>query len=419
MVILQKNNELESSQKSVVSSAALWGAVVGQLFFGFFADKLGRKKGFIVTLSLVIIGSIASSLAFKTSHTQIFVSLAIFRCLLGIGIGGEYPLSATITAESSTTSNRGRMSAAVFSMQGVGSLVAALVGFTLLETIGDESLELVWRLCLGIGAVPGLLSLYFRITMEETDRFQEKKKETKKKVEYLQIFRKYWKVLIGTAGSWFLLDIVFYANGLFSTTILQSFTGEDAAEGKSEILSGLIDTSRYNIYLTLMALPGYWVGIYLIELKYFGRRNTQMIGFVLLGITYLFMGIFQERIKNIPWLFVFIYGITFFFTNAGANTTTFVLPSESFPTEVRATCHGISAAAGKIGAVIGAAGMAPILDKYGLSTVFYICAVVAAVGSIVNFFFTRETRGLSLEEIAESMDEEHAAKMKQNLAPNC
>jgi len=89
----------------------------------------------------------------------------------------------------------------------------------------------------------------------------------------------------------------------------------------------------------------------------------------------------------------------FFFANAGPNTTTFVLPSESFPTEVRATCHGISAASGKLGAVIGATAMAPILSHYGLEVVFYICGMVSMLGAFITFIGIKETRGHSLDEL--------------------
>lgn len=403
LVILAKEYYLSARYKSAITSSALWGAALGQIFFGVFADRLGRKKGFILTLSLVIVGAIASALSFETGFSPVFVSLAFFRFVLGIGIGGEYPLSATITAESAKASNRGRMTAAVFSMQGIGSLVAALMGFILITTLGDRSLNLVWRLCLGIGSIPGILSLYFRITMEETERFQQQQRE-RKTISYKQVFKTYWKTLIGTAGTWFLLDVVFYANGLFSTSVLEVMKNGQSGGDPGDAVRSLTQISLFNIFLTLMALPGYWVGVFLIELPFFGRRNTQIIGFIALGITYIIMGAFYKQLVKQSWLFIVIYGITFFFTNAGPNTTTYVIPSESFPTEVRATCHGISAAAGKLGAIFGAIGMAPLLDSAGISVVFFVCSAVAIVGAVFSYFFTKETKGLSLEQITEEIE---------------
>jgi PHS family inorganic phosphate transporter-like MFS transporter len=94
----------------------------------------------------------------------------------------------------------------------------------------------------------------------------------------------------------------------------------------------------------------------------------------------LVIAIAYNSLLDYPGLFIALYGLTFFWSNCGPNTTTFVLPSECFPTESRATCHGMSAAAGKVGAVIGASMMAPILKSSGVPTVLYVCGSVAALG---------------------------------------
>jgi len=377
-----------SETEAFISSAALAGAIGGQLIFGFLADRIGRKKGFVVTLSLVSFGALASSLSFHTATNSIYVSLCFFRFLLGFGIGGEYPLSATITSESAETTSRGRLTALVFSMQGLGSFVAALSGYFFITSFKEENLELAWRFCLGFGALPGIFTLHYRIKMHETERFQHRRHN----VSYGFVLKKYWKTILGTAGSWFLFDVVFYSNGLFSSTILELYQ-----VGKPEhTFQQLVTTSKLNILLTLISLPGYWVGIFLIEIPQFGRKNTQMIGFLALGTTYILIASIFETLLLLPGLFIFLYGLTFFFANAGPNTTTFVIPSETFPTEVRATCHGLSAAAGKLGAVIGASMMAPILQSGGIPSVLYICGGISFLGSILTWFCVHETRGIIL-----------------------
>ncbi len=70
---------------------------------------------------------------------------------------------------------------------------------------------------------------------------------------------------------------------------------------------------------------------------------------------------------------------------------------------MRATCHGLSAAAGKIGAVLGAAVLKPVRASVGLMGVLLACAAVAAVGAVVTYFFVQETCGMTLEEIAASV----------------
>jgi PHS family inorganic phosphate transporter-like MFS transporter len=117
MLIMSKNYRITDADKAAISSAALVGAIIGQLTFGYVGDTIGRKKAFVITLTLVVIGAILSTMSFQLGFITVFSSLAAFRFVLGIGIGGEYPLSATITSESSDSSNRGRMVATVFSMQ--------------------------------------------------------------------------------------------------------------------------------------------------------------------------------------------------------------------------------------------------------------------------------------------------------------
>lgn len=97
------------------------------------------------------------------------------------------------------------------------------------------------------------------------------------------------------------------------------------------------------------------------------------------------MGAFMDSLEKNIGLFFFVYGMSFFFSNCGPNTTTFVLPSEVFATEIRATCHGLSAAAGKLGAVAGGAILRPLMKSAGLSVVMICCGVVALVGLVVTY----------------------------------
>ena len=77
------------------------------------------------------------------------------------------------------------------------------------------------------------------------------------------------------------------------------------------------------------------------------------MGFTALTIIYLILGFFFDSIlKNFLIGFIFLFILANFFTNFGPNSTTFIIPGELFPTRYRSTCHGISAASGKLGAII-------------------------------------------------------------------
>ena len=108
--------------EGAVASTALWGSIVGQLTFGALADAVGRRTTFLATGALVTLGALASACARETEGGAycggVYFQIALSRCLLGVGVGGEYPLSASVTAESAGAARRARAMAAVFSMQG-------------------------------------------------------------------------------------------------------------------------------------------------------------------------------------------------------------------------------------------------------------------------------------------------------------
>ena len=125
--------ELSAGDKGGLASAVLVGSIAGQLTFGVLADVVGRRRGFILTLSILIVGAVLSSLAQPLGALSLFTVLALARFVLGVGVGGEYPLSATVSSEASNaTTGRGRRVAMVFSMQGVGLVLAPVVVLSLL-----------------------------------------------------------------------------------------------------------------------------------------------------------------------------------------------------------------------------------------------------------------------------------------------
>src|SRR5690349_14823956 len=100
--------------------------------------------------------------------------------------------------------------------------------------------------------------------------------------------------------------------------------------------------------------------------------------------------------------FLLLFGVTYFFAEFGPNTTTFVYPAEIFPVRVRTTSHGIAAAAGKIGAFIGAYALTALLPAIGLSKVSALVAAVSVLGLLVTIMLLPEPKGASLEQLTET-----------------
>ncbi|KAI9981384.1 hypothetical protein PInf_009136 [Phytophthora infestans] len=390
----QYGSEIYSStMKSWVSAGAIIGAVIGQLGFGFLGDVFGRKVNMIFTCCLLILGGILCTAAYAGDARATLWFLVAARLILGVGIGGEYPLAASSTAEDSTDSaDRNTAVAKTFSLQGVGQVTAAILGNLLVQAFADgkpgenstSRLEAVWRILFAIGVVPALVVCYFRFTAEESAAYQNAQQRgqltqatTQQPARLSFILRHYGVSLLGTAGTWFLFDIVHYSQNLFSASILK--------------VVGLSNPSLQQVttevaFVSLMALPGYFVAVYAINRL--GRKNMQLQGFFFMTILCLVMAIFWDDLKDQSILFIVLYGLTLFFSNFGPNMSTLVLPTEMFPTPIRSTCHGISAAAGKVGAAIGSFGFSIWVDNpsYGYSGAFYTFAAIAAVSIPLTWF---------------------------------
>lgn len=403
MVILEYQYNQPTWVTSMVADSCILGTIIGQLGFGVIGDKLGRRWASILTSVLLIFGALSSALlSWDVGPVTPPYFLIFWRLILGIGIGGEYPISASVVAEKSddiANSSRGSQVAGMFSSQGIGNLVAPVV-MTCLLLIFGSNFGLIWRLALIFGAIPALIVVYPRIKMEESKKFTDSKEESKKTQapSLAFILRHYGVQLIGTAGSWFIFDIVFYGNGLFSGTLIEMMGFGGKTPGHDSFLA----TSEFNIIISLIALPGYWFGTLLID--FYGRKTLQLGGFAAMFVLYSCIGIFYTTLESYSTLFIILYGMTYFAANAGPNTTTYVMPTEVFPTKIRARCHGLSAAAGKLGALLGGAAMKPVLDSLGVGYTLLICGIISLVGLVLTIFCVKESRDVCLDELDRDYD---------------
>lgn len=391
----QESKDVKPShyQTGLVATGVLVGSVVGQLIFGVLADRIGRRKGFIATLTILFIGAVLSAASIPDSTASLLYSLAAFRFILGVGIGGEYPLAATVSSEASIADNskRGQRISVVFSMQGVGMTLAPLVFFILVHICGDNY-DLAWRLALGLGGLPAIIMLYPRFRMKETDAFTRAERHNKKE-HFLRIWE-HRSSLLACAGSWFIFDVIFYSQSLFSAQILNEWYPDPDVNDKDAVHTHLADVAASTLYLALLALPGYLCGTLLVDR--IGRRKLQLLGFTGMIVFYVLIGGLMSYLRDYQALFYILYGLSFFFCNCGPNVTTFVMPAEAFPTSIRATCHGLSAAIGKVGAVVGGYLMPALLSAFSLSTVMYVSAAISFVGFVFTVFFVPETMHLQL-----------------------
>jgi len=416
LLVLSGWNSLSTLETSLLDSTALLSAVIGALIFGRLLDKLGRKAIYGLELVLLVAGALGS--AFLTPVNGVYVLIA-WRFLLGIGIGGDYATSSTIMAEYSNTKNRGKLIGMVFSMQSLGLLAGPLVSLGLIYS--GISLSIIWKLLLAFGAIPAMLVIYSRRKMPETPRYSlnvkgdaaTAQKNWKSytginadasadsrvvKQSWTSIItqKKFLLTLIGTAGSWFLMDWALYGNSIMSSQMLSVLVPSSVVG-----LNHLIKTTTYSAMIFgFAALPGYWIATFTIDR--IGRKTIQTIGFTAMAVSFAILGIFHQLLSSTYVLqFLVIYGISYFFIEFGPNVTTFIYPPEVFPTKIRGIGSGASAAGGKTGAFIGTFLNVIILGSaIGESGLFLILAGLSALGIVLTVLLLPEPRRIDLDKIS-------------------
>jgi MFS transporter, PHS family, inorganic phosphate transporter len=399
----------------------------------------------------------------NTSREQFYLWLAIFRFLLGVGAGGVYPLAAVLSAEQGQTatqqqhshhsdseqqnSKQVRRVVLTFGTQGLGFITAPLVAVALLYT--TTNLNLVWRLILALGSVPGIIMMAAHLWLHrsnshapvplteaetrhrdvETNDSQPEVNNTQSQaaadqagrgqtpneeesdeamIIRMQVMEQQlredsgrWAAirkepylvqkLLGTAGTWFGFDVLFYGNALFQGVVIEAAFG--ASDKGGDPIVELRETAIRSLILTSIALPGYAVAGLVM-----GKRVCCMLqtpkfvmlqGFAAMATLYLAIGLNWSSLRHAPILLLLLYGMTFFFANYGPNTTTFILPSLVFSPECRTTLNGVSAAAGKLGALTGATLFGPAAESFGDANVMLICAGIAVLSFLMTWKFVQ------------------------------
>ncbi|CAL9240875.1 unnamed protein product [Arabidopsis halleri] len=460
---------------------ALLGTALGQLIFGYLGDRVGRRKVYGLCLLIMIFSSFGCGFSVCTTRRScVMVSLGFFRFVLGLGIGGDYPLSATIMSEFANKRTRGAFIAAVFSMQGLGILMSSAVTMVVcvafknaagegssektnvagLETVAPPESDIAWRLILMIGALPAALTFYWRMLMPETARYTalvennvveaakdmqrvmtvsmisqiaedssselEQPPSSSYKLFSRRFLNLHGRDLFAASANWFLVDVVFYTSNLL---LSQIFNVSTKPPNSTNVYESAFEVSKLAaIVAACSTIPGYWFTVYFIDK--IGRVKIQMMGFFLMAVVYLVAGIpyswYWSKHEKTKKGFMVLYGLIFFFSNFGPNTTTFIIPAELFPARFRSTCHGISGAAGKFGAIVGTVGFLwatkhheedGFPDVKRVRIAFLILGGVCIAGMIVTYFFTRETMGRSLEENEDKIGTTSGSSSANELLP--
>ena len=150
----------------------------GQVVLGYLADRLGRRRLLLVSGGLTFAGALGSACAFDFGphNVGLWSVLIAWRFVMGVGIGGEYPLSASHTAEHAAQGESGVRLALVFVLFGVGPILAAFVVYVC--QVAGASHGFTWRFAFGVGAALSVLSVSLRYRLvQNSPKFEQARRE--------------------------------------------------------------------------------------------------------------------------------------------------------------------------------------------------------------------------------------------------
>lgn len=383
------------------------GAVIGQFWLGTLSDRIGRRLAMLTTLTFVLLGVVgsAASTTFVVScvealdgwqRTAFWAMLSVSRLLVGLGVGGIYPLSAAasleaVIAEHKNKDNPTAVPSAVgrgFFWMSPGSVMPYLVTMLLQGSAASTlSTTTQFSVILGAGALPALLALWCTAVSPESSPFTELAKQrlcsrsslgngspsdAVSPLKTLITTPKHRRHLIGTTITWFVFDISCYGTSILRPRILRSIFGP--AETIMELCTQSLIIEGIGIASIALAIGN----LYTLRLK--GLLDWGFFAMMTAFGCFAACQTFAAEQTRV------LFGCLIFATGTiswGVNLATYVNPAMLFPTEVRGTAHGLSAAAGKLGALVGIVMYRPIAAFAGLGAVLWAQLFFSTIGLLV------------------------------------
>jgi MFS transporter, putative metabolite transport protein len=395
-------------QTAALVGAAYAGGACGGLIFGHLADRFGRKLLFIVDLAFFLVFAALSGFAPNV------VWLIVLRFCLGIGLGGDFPLSASYMSEFAPRDSRGRLGSWVGSFWWVGALCAMLVAVLFLSFIPPI---LSWRWILASGSVPALIALWLRGGLPESPRWLIVKgypnkayailKEfnprldakqfsdmastileegsRQRSVSPLELFRpNIVRSTIFTSGFFTCYTLAFYAVTIYGPVILRNLGGFTSP---TAIASGAA-------FYFLWASIGAYANVLLVDRV--GRKKILLIAFAGMAALLLLLA------RLYPPSFVLGLGLLSafqFFQAFGPGALWASYIPEVFPTRLRASGHGMATFFSRLGAVASSFIWVWAVANFAMPGAFVVHAVFAVLGIILTLALGIETKQRSLEAI--------------------
>jgi MFS family permease len=366
---LMRDLGMDKGSAGLLNSLTLLASAIGGLLFGFLADRVGRTRALM--LSILVYSLASGACAFSTSILQ----LAIFRFILGLGMGGEWTTGAALIAETWPAEHRGKALGLMQSTWAIGEMIAAGVVALVLPSFG-------WRAVFLVGVLPALFVLWIRRDVPESAlwlRQQQQESRGSLRLLWRKDLRR--NGLLATAMNAFAM---FGYWGLF--TWIPAYLALPVAEGGRGL-----DLMKTTVWLVIMGV-GKWLGYALFGFfaDAVGRRRSYVTYLLIAAALVPLFGMAETPF----WLlvlgpFVAFFG-TGFFSGFGA------IASELFPTEIRATAMGLSYNLGRGLSAAAPAIVGLLATRFGLGSAFLLQAAAFFVAALLALTLP-ETKGKRLD----------------------
>lgn len=349
-----------------VFAASFFMRPIGSWFFGWMADKYGRKQSMLVSIMMMCFSSFCFALLPTYEYVGILapILLLVVRLFQGLSVGGEYGAVATYMSEVALKGHRGFYASFQYVTLSGGQLLASALGVVLLAFLSEDQLNNGgWRIPFVIGGFAALVSLWVRRTLEETTTAEERAKEESGSL--VALFRDHWKSFITVVGYTAGGSLGFYTITVYSKTYLTGIGMDGKVVG----------------YIMTIALF-----VFMISQPFFGAladrigRRASMLLYSGLGALCIYpimvLGM-QSMIGSpvaITLLLILMMLILSFYTSIGG-----LVKAEMFPTQIRALGVGFSYAIGN--AVFGGSAPAVALKfkDMGIQNEFFIYVIIMLV----------------------------------------
>lgn len=396
---------------AAVTYLEIVGIMFGQVIVGLIGDGIGRRWGLIQDAAIMFVGLLMLTASWGTTLNGWVICYAWSLFFYSIGVGGEYPMTATSGMERGTSSylsskedrlHRGRKVQLAFLMQGWGQFFNQVLLILLLiifhhgsgnPPYSEVATQWTFRIAFVLPAIGTLWLVYYRTykmpnASKELEAAKKKSKVTGYDVQSLKMTVRYFGPrLIATTGAWFCNDVFFYGNKLFQGDFIKVISPHS---------SGVMLGWLYNLINIGVSMAGYYLAAFFIDHKFYGRNMMQQVGFIMDFILFVVPAFHYKHYKEAAHVHEFqtMYYLSSFFNQFGPNAVTFLAAAEVFPTSIRASAHGFSAAWGKAGALF-----ASVLYSYiSNQTKFYFVPWFGLAGMLLTFCFLPDTTGLDLRE---------------------